>query len=142
MTKTEDHIDGILTFEAVTGQVRVAVQSYYLNEQSKPETHEYFWAYRIKITNESDSVVRLLNRHWIITNGRGETKEVRGDGVIGEQPTLLPSQSFVYTSGTPLDTPTGFMTGSYGMMKDEATMIEVAIPTFSLDSPHSELKIN
>ena len=142
LVESEDHIEGVLTFEEVTDNIRVAVQSYFLNEHSKPENNEYFWAYRVKVINESNETIQLLNRHWIITDGQGVTKEVQGVGVIGEQPYLEPSQHFVYTSGTPLETPTGFMKGSYQMRRGERDLFDVAVPTFSLDSPHCEMNIN
>jgi len=138
----EEHIEGVLTFEEVTHGVRIAVQSYYLDEQSEPENGKFFWAYRIKIINESDEKVKLIDRHWVIIDGNGITKEVKGEGVIGEQPLMQPSQEFIYTSGTPLDTPSGFMRGTYGMIKGEKERIDVVIPAFSLDSPYGELKIN
>ncbi|TNE61506.1 MAG: Co2+/Mg2+ efflux protein ApaG [Alphaproteobacteria bacterium] len=142
MSDDDDLIDGVLTFDAITDGIRVAVQSFYLNEQSRPDSGHYVWAYRIRISNESARTVQLMNRHWVITDGMGQVKEVRGPGVVGEQPVLHPGEQFVYTSGTPLGTPTGFMRGSYEMVDEGGDPLEVAIPTFSLDSPHMSMHIN
>ena len=138
----EDLIDDVMTFEAVTDGVHVAVQSYFLREQSDETAGHFLWAYRIRITNESDHTVQLLNRHWVITDGTGSTKEVRGAGVVGEQPTLGPGEHFVYTSGTPLETPSGFMRGTYEFSHNDGTVFPVEIPAFSLDSPFCGLQIN
>ncbi len=138
----DDLLDNVMTFEAITRHIRVAVQSYYLMEQSRPELEQHVWAYRIRITNEGLETVTLLNRHWIITDGNGMVTEVKGPGVVGEQPRLTPQDRFIYTSGTPLNTPTGFMTGSYEMQNENGELFDVDIPTFSLDSHHTEQKIN
>lgn len=139
---SEDFIEDILTFEDVTEGVRVAVQSYFLQDQSDAEGGQFVWAYRIKITNECDNTVKLLNRHWIITDGRGQTQEVQGVGVVGEQPLLQPGQTFTYTSGCPLNTPSGFMHGTYEMIDGKNRIFSVAIPAFSLDSPYCSQNIN
>ncbi|WCL54560.1 Co2+/Mg2+ efflux protein ApaG [Gimibacter soli] len=138
----DDLIDGVMTFEAITEGVRVAVQSYFLSGQSDPEEGSYVWAYRIRISNEGAATVQLINRHWIITDGHGGVQEVQGAGVVGEQPVLAPGERFVYTSGTPLSTPTGFMRGTYEMQRPDGTFFDVEIPAFSLDSPHYSLKLN
>ncbi|RMB01870.1 Co2+/Mg2+ efflux protein ApaG [Eilatimonas milleporae] len=138
----EDLIDGVMTFEDQTDGVRVQVQSYYLSDQSEPDEGRYVWAYRIKISNDGSDTVQLINRHWVITDANGNVQEVRGAGVVGEQPVLEPGDHFVYTSGTPLDTPTGFMTGSYEMQRPSGTTLTVAIPTFSLDSPFFDNGLN
>ena len=138
----EDFIDGVMTFEAETAGVRVAVQSYFLEEQSEPDESRYVWAYRIKITNESSVTVQLLNRHWIITDANGTTQEVKGEGVIGEQPVIATGQWFVYTSGSPLSTPSGFMRGTYEMQDENGDHFFVEIPTFSLDSPYCSMQVN
>ncbi|NVJ99552.1 MAG: Co2+/Mg2+ efflux protein ApaG [Alphaproteobacteria bacterium] len=138
----DDLIDGVLTFEAETAGVHVAVQSYYLNEQSEPEDGQFVWAYRIKITNNGAVPVKLLNRHWIITDGIGGVHEVQGEGVVGEQPLIEPGHHFIYTSGTPLGTSSGFMRGSYEMRRADGGTFDVEIPAFSLDSPHTSLHIN
>lgn len=138
----DDLIPDILTFEAITENIRVQVQSYFLKDQSEPNNGRYIWAYRVKISNQSPLSVTLLKRHWIITDGKGVTEEVEGDGVVGEQPTLLPGQNFLYTSGSPLPTPSGFMRGSYQMIDGKNRIFTVAIPAFSLDSPFCSRNIN
>ena len=125
-------------YTATTREVRVQVEPFYLEDESKPEESTYVWAYRVCITNAGPSTVQLLGRTWIITDGAGRTIEVEGAGVIGEQPILEPGDSFEYTSGTPLDTATGFMHGTYHMVTAATgETFDVAIPTFSLDSPYS-----
>jgi len=139
---SDDLIEELLTFEEMTEDISVAVQSYFLEEQSDPEEGQYIWAYRIRIHNHSTLSAKLLSRHWIITNGRGAVKEVKGDGVIGEQPLIRPGASYVYTSGSPLSTPSGFMRGSFQMIDSENRIFSVAIPAFSLDSPYCSQNIN
>lgn len=125
------------SYSATTQGVVVTVRSFYLAEQSQPDTGKYVWAYRVRIDNQGTTTVQLLRRTWRITDARGRTMVVEGDGVIGEQPVLPPGGSFEYTSGTPLDTPSGFMTGSYHMIRTDAGgLFDVEIPSFSLDSPH------
>lgn len=138
----EQLIDGVMTFEAQTQGLRVAVQSYFLEDQSEPSDNQFVWAYRIKITNEGSTTVQLMARHWVITDGAGATQEVKGEGVIGEQPIITPGQHFVYTSGTPLKTPTGFMRGTYEMQDENGDHFFIEIPTFSLDSPYQTQNIN
>ena len=138
----EDHIDGVMTFEAETAGVRVAVQSYFLEEQSEPDQSQFVWAYRIKIINEGEMTVQLLNRHWVITDANGKVQEVEGEGVIGEQPIITTGQWFTYTSGTPLGTPSGFMRGTYEMQDENGDHFFVEIPTFSLDSPYYSTQVN
>lgn len=138
----EDLIDNVMTFEAVTSEIRIAVQSYFLEAQSDPEEPQFVWAYRIKIANEGKTTVQLLNRSWVITDAVGAVKQVDGEGVIGEQPVIAPGQHFVYTSGTPLTTATGFMQGSYEMQDEDGEHFFVEIPTFSLDSPYYSKHVN
>jgi ApaG protein len=124
-------------YSKITRGIRVIVRSFYLEDQSKPEEWRYVWAYRVRIENQGDEPVRLLRRTWDITDGRGRTQHVHGAGVVGEQPLLEPGGSFEYTSGTPLDTPSGFMVGAYHMtVPSSGETFDVAIPAFSLDSPH------
>jgi ApaG protein len=124
-------------FEALTHGVRVTVRTFYLADQSEPERSHFVWAYRVGIANEGSRTVQLLRRTWLITDALGRTQRVHGEGVIGEQPVLEPGESFEYTSGTPLSTPSGFMRGTYHMVsRDSGEAFDVAIPTFSLDSPH------
>ena len=122
---------------AVTRAIRVTVQPRFLPGESTPEEERYVFAYTVEIVNEGDETVRLVARHWRITDGRGRTEEVRGPGVVGEQPTLAPGQSFTYTSGAPLPTPSGIMVGSYQMQTEAGQPFEVAIPAFALEGPHA-----
>ncbi len=124
-------------YTQTTDGVAVTVRSFYLADQSQPDESKYVWAYRIRITNAGREPVQLLRRTWLITDARGRVQRVHGAGVVGQQPVLEPGESFEYTSGTPLDTPTGFMTGTYHMVRvASGEAFDVAIPTFSLDSPH------
>ena len=129
-------------YQALTRNIEVTVTPQYLPERSSPESNEYFWAYTIEITNRSTETVQLRTRHWRITDGFGRRQEVKGAGVVGKQPVLKPGESFEYTSGVPLPTPSGFMTGTYGMASVGGEAFEIAIPTFSLDSPDSGRTIN
>jgi ApaG protein len=124
-------------YALTTRGVTVTVRSFFLADQSEPEENRFVWAYRVRIENEGPDTVRLLRRTWQITDARGRTQHVHGPGVVGETPLLKPGEAFEYTSGTPLDTPTGFMTGRYHMVVPASgENFDVAIPAFSLDSPH------
>ena len=124
-------------YSAVTRGIRVSVRPFYLEDQSQPDERQFVWAYRVRIENCGPEIVQLLRRTWHITDGRGRTQHVQGDGVLGEQPQLDPGEAFEYTSGTPLETPSGFMTGAYHMVSaTSGEPFDVRIPTFSLDSPH------
>lgn len=129
-------------FEATTRAIKVRVEPEFLDEQSDPEDHHYFWAYYVEIENGSDSPVRLRARHWVITDGRGSVQEVIGEGVIGEQPLIQPGETFSYTSGAPLGTPSGFMNGHYQMEGIDGDDFYVEIPAFSLDSPYDDHMVN
>jgi len=129
-------------YQAVTRNIEVKVTPQYLPERSSPESNEYFWAYTIEIRNRGAETVQLRTRHWRITDGFGRRQEVKGAGVVGKQPVLKPGESFEYTSGVPLPTPSGFMTGTYGMASVDGEAFDIAIPTFSLDSPDSRRTIN
>ncbi len=107
----------------------------YLPEQSEPDRGRWFWAYHVRIENEGAMAVQLLTRHWIITDGRGHRHSVEGEGVVGEQPTIAPGESFDYVSGTPLTTPTGNMQGSYHMLGEDGSGFDVEIPKFALNAP-------
>ncbi len=121
----------------VTRDVRVSVRSFYLDDQSRPDDAHFVWAYRVRIENRGREPVQLLRRTWHITDARGRTQYVHGEGVVGEQPVLEPGETFEYTSGTPLDTPSGFMRGAYHMLAPASgESFDVSIPIFSLDSPH------
>jgi ApaG protein len=127
---------------ANTRGIAVSVEPTYLEERSSPDSSQYFWAYRVIIENQGKETVRLLNRHWMITNARGELTEAKGPGVVGEQPILKPGESFEYTSGAPLDTPTGMMGGAYEMETDSGERFHIEIPTFSLDRPNQRVFLN
>src|ERR671930_1420679 len=122
-------------YRAVTRQIEVTATPRFLPDRSSPENGYFFWAYTITITNRGAETVQLKTRHWRITDALGRRQEVRGAGVVGKQPVLKPGESFEYTSGVPLPTPSGFMTGTYGMVSDKGELFDIAIPTFSLDSP-------
>ena len=131
------------TFCAVTNDIQVKVEPFYLEDESSPDENTFVWAYRVSITNTGTRTVQLIGRSWINTDGVGRTIEVEGAGVVGEQPTLEAGDSFEYTSGTPLDTATGFMRGSYHMVvTSTGETFDVTIPTFSLDSPHSRTRLH
>ncbi|SFK25234.1 Co2+/Mg2+ efflux protein ApaG [Falsiroseomonas stagni] len=124
-------------YSETTRDIRVSVRSFYLADQSEPDRSHFVWAYRVTIENRGRHTVQLLKRSWRITDAQGRTQQVHGEGVVGEQPVLEPGQNFEYTSGTPLSTPSGFMRGAYHMVVTATgEAFDVAIPPFSLDSPH------
>jgi len=123
-------------YERVTKGIKVSVRSTFLENQSDPSDDLYVWSYTVRIHNRSRETVRLRTRHWLITNAKGLTEEVKGVGVVGEQPLIRPGERYEYTSGAPLSTPSGMMVGRYGMESEEGVLFEVDIPAFSLDSPH------
>ncbi|MBN9073583.1 MAG: Co2+/Mg2+ efflux protein ApaG [Rhizobiales bacterium] len=129
-------------YRAVTRGIEVSVTPIYLPERSAPEESRYFWAYRVTIDNQSDEFVQLLSRYWRITDGNGRVEEVNGPGVVGEQPEFDPGDSFQYTSGCPLTTPSGIMVGRYTMRNAEGEMFEIDIPAFSLDVPRPTRILN
>jgi len=129
-------------YEAVTRDIRVRVTPKYLEEESAPDERRYLWQYTIDISNEGRESVQLRSRHWRITDGDGRTEEVRGPGVVGQTPVIKPGTSFSYTSGCPLGTPSGIMVGSYQMTTATGELIDVAVPAFSLDSPHTRRSLN
>ena len=129
-------------YQAVTRNIEVTVSPRFLPERSSTADSRYFWAYTIEISNRSDTTVQLKTRHWRITDAVGQLQEVRGPGVVGEEPVLEPGASFTYTSGVPLPTPSGFMAGTYGMITPDGERFEIEIPAFSLDSPGAKRTIN
>ena len=129
-------------YTATTRNITVRVQPQFLAEQSDPVSDQYVWLYTINIENGGTEAVQLLNRHWIITNAVGHVEEVQGPGVIGEQPVLQPGDSFQYTSGCPLRTPSGMMVGTYEMVGPGDERFDIDIPAFSLDSPHQARLLN
>jgi len=120
-------------YKAITRNIQVTVTPRFLPEQSAPNRKRFLWSYAIEILNLSQERVQLLERHWQIADADGHTEEVRGPGVVGEQPVLEPGESFSYTSGVPLSTSSGLMVGTYNMVNDAGDQFEVAIPAFSLD---------
>ena len=130
-------------FSETTRAISVTVRASFLADQSRPEDGRFVWAYRVRIANHGRARVQLLRRTWLITDARGRTHRVEGDGVVGQQPVLEPGEAFEYTSGTPLDTPSGFMTGAYHMIElASGAPFDVAIPAFSLDSPYQEGRLH
>jgi ApaG protein len=129
-------------YRAITRQIEVTVEPAFMPERSSVEHSRYFWAYTIVITNTGDETVQLRTRHWIITDASGKQQEVRGEGVVGEQPVLGPGEHFKYTSGVPLTTASGFMTGRYQMVSEAGEHFEIDVPTFSLDSPNAKRVLN
>ncbi|MCI5078156.1 Co2+/Mg2+ efflux protein ApaG [Oricola sp.] len=129
-------------YRETTGGIEITVEPQYLDEQSEPEAHRHVWAYTIVIANGSDHTVQLETRHWRITNAIGQVEEVEGPGVVGEQPVLTPGDSYQYTSGCPLNTPSGTMVGHYVMRRDDGICFEVRIPPFSLDIPDIARTLN
>jgi len=127
---------------AITRGIAVSVEPTYLEANSSPGSSQYVWAYRVTIENQGPETVQLLSRHWMITNARGELNEVKGPGVVGEQPVLKPGESYEYTSGAPLNTPSGMMGGSYLMESESGERFDIEIPTFSLDSPQRGVLLN
>jgi len=129
-------------YRAVTRQIEVTVEPNFLPEKSSAADGRYFWSYTIVITNMGKETVQLRSRHWIITDGSGRQNEVRGEGVIGEQPVLAPGERFEYTSGVPLGTASGFMAGSYQMQTESGEKFDIEVPAFSLDSPECRRVLN
>lgn len=129
-------------YVATTRGVEVQVEPEFLPEESFPGEHRFVWAYHVRIVNTGTEDVQLLGRHWKITDSSGITHEVVGDGVVGQQPRLLPGDEFSYSSGTPLGTPSGIMSGSYRMQGAGGELFEVEIPAFSLDSPYDGAALN
>jgi ApaG protein len=129
-------------YKAVTHDIQVTVLPSYLADQSEPGENRYVWSYTIEIANLGVVSAQLVSRHWIITDGEGRREEVKGPGVVGEQPILRPGDAFRYTSGCPLTTPSGIMAGSYRMVDENGHSFDVEIPAFSLDSPFSRKVLN
>ena len=119
-----------------THKIHVEVSPAYIKEQSDPSNNHYVFSYTVTIRNDGDQPARLLTRHWVITDGDGQVQEVRGDGVIGEQPHLQPGEGFQYTSGTFMNTPVGTMQGSYQMITDDGKQFDAEIPSFTLSVPN------
>lgn len=129
-------------YRAVTHDIEVKVVPQFVPDRSSPANGYYFWAYTVAIANHGLDTVQLKTRYWRITDALGRVQEVRGAGVVGEEPTLEPGGSYEYTSGVPLPTPSGFMTGSYGMVSTNGERFDVEIPAFSLDVPSEGRSVN
>lgn len=129
-------------YSKTTRSITVTVKPFFLDDQSSPEESHYVWAYHVRIENGGHETVQLRHRYWHITDSLGRVQEVRGAGVVGEQPVLRPGESFEYTSGTPLPTPSGIMVGAYEMESENGERFDVAVPPFSLDSPHQPVRLN
>jgi ApaG protein len=125
-----------------TKGIKVTAVPQFLDEQSEPSENRYVWAYTIQVENQGAETVKLLNRYWRITDELGRLREVRGPGVAGEHPVLKPGEAFRYTSGVPLTTPSGIMTGEYEMLLENGETMWVEVPAFSLESPFATSKPN
>jgi ApaG protein len=129
-------------YTAVTRDIQVTVMPHFVADRSEPDEGRFFWAYTIEITNLGRDAVQLTARHWLITDGNGLLEEVHGPGVVGEQPVIQPGESFRYTSGCPLTTPSGIMVGTYRMVGADGVGFDAEIPAFSLDSPFARRTLN
>ena len=129
-------------YRSTTHSIEVNVTPQFVADRSSPQNGYYFWAYTIAIANHGGETVQLKTRHWRITDAHGRVQEVRGAGVVGEEPVLKPGESFEYTSGVPLPTPSGFMVGTYGMVSINGERFDIDIPAFSLDAPDTQRVIN
>ena len=118
-------------------EISISVETSYIESQSAPANNIFAFSYTISIHNSGKTAAKLLNRHWVITDANGKVQEVRGEGVVGEQPHLQPGEAFRYTSGTLLATPVGSMQGEYGMIDDSGQRFVATIPPFSLAKPYS-----
>jgi ApaG protein len=129
-------------YRATTRKIEVTVEPNFMPERSSQDKRQFFWSYTVVITNAGDETVQLKTRHWIITDAVGHMQEVRGEGVVGEQPVLGPGERFEYTSGVPLPTTSGFMEGTYQMVTDRGEQFEIDVPLFSLDGPDGKRVLN
>lgn len=129
-------------YRSLTRGIQVTVEPVYLEDESAPTENHYFWAYTVEIVNQGSESVQLRARHWKITDALGRVEEVRGAGVVGEEPTLAPGQRFEYTSGCPLTTASGIMIGSYQMESADGEAFSVDVPAFSLDLPDMPRVLN
>ncbi|MEM6381565.1 MAG: Co2+/Mg2+ efflux protein ApaG [Pseudomonadota bacterium] len=129
-------------YQAVTANIQVTVEPRFLPEESEPSSDRYFFAYSVEIANRGESVVQVRARYWRITDGIGRVQEIRGAGVVGEEPVIHPGESFRYTSGCPLETPTGIMVGHYAVETLDGERFTIDIPAFSLDAPFADRTLN
>ena len=129
-------------YRAVTRQIEVTVEPNFQPGRSAIDRGQYFWSYTIVITNSGHETVQLRTRHWVVTDAAGREQIFRGEGVVGKQPVLAPGERFEYTSGVPLQTASGIMTGRYQMVSETGERFEIDVPTFSLDSPEGKRTLN
>ena len=129
-------------YRAVSREIEVKVTPRFLPDRSSPDNGYYFWQYTVTLTNLGHETVQLKTRHWRITDAFGRVQEVKGAGVVGEEPVLEPGASYEYTSGVPLPTSSGFMVGTYGMVSARGERFDIQIPAFSLDGPETKRTIN
>ena len=129
-------------YKETTRSITITVVPTYLDDQSSPEESHYVWKYHVRIENNGEATVQLRNRYWRITDSRGRVREVRGNGVIGEQPVIKPGEKYEYSSGAPLETASGFMGGSYRMKTTGGELFDVGIPTFALESPYEARRVH
>jgi ApaG protein len=129
-------------YSTLTHDIEITVLPEFVPERSDADEASYWWAYTVEIANKGSMTVQLTARHWKITDGNGKLEEVKGAGVVGEQPVLRPGETFRYTSGTNMTTPTGIMTGTYRMVNEKGDVFEAEIPVFSLDSPFARRVLN
>jgi ApaG protein len=129
-------------YTQTTNNIKVTVLPNFLEQQSDPAEARYVWSYTVQVENQGAGAVQLLDRYWQITDAYGRSHEVHGSGVVGEQPVLKPGEAFRYTSGVPLNTPSGIMVGKYHMKSDDGGEIDVPVPAFSLDSPYGMTSVN
>ncbi|MGO9004737.1 MAG: Co2+/Mg2+ efflux protein ApaG [Beijerinckiaceae bacterium] len=126
----------------VTRNIQITVLPEFMPDRSDAEEAQFFWAYTVEIANQGDVAVQVTDRHWRITDANGRLEEVRGPGIVGEQPVLKPGETFRYTSGCPLSTPSGIMTGTYRVVDEKGHVFDAEIPAFSLDSPFAQRVLN
>jgi ApaG protein len=138
----QEHTAPRFIYESVTRGVRVRVKPAFLDDQSDPEMGRYLWSYTVSIENQGPESVQLVSRYWHITDASGRVQEVRGPGVVGAQPVIEPGQAFEYTSGCPLPTASGAMSGRYQMLAASGESFEAEIPPFLLESPHERRQIH
>lgn len=129
-------------YQQCTRSINISVEPFYVEDQSSPSNNRFVFGYRVEIANQGKETVQLMSRHWQISDASGQTMEVKGAGVVGEQPLIEPGDSFEYTSGTPLATPSGIMVGRYQMITASGEEFDAAIPAFSLDAPGAHVRLN
>lgn len=131
-----------MSYEQTTNDISVRVTPEFMDADSDPSNRRFLWAYTVEIANGGSNAVQIMRRYWKIVDAAGQTQEVSGEGVIGKQPVIEPGDTFCYTSGTPLPTPSGIMGGNYEIRDDNGVVYKIVIPLFSLDSPHDRAKVN